>query len=123
MIYSHRRLFQRGSVLCVPSSIPPGPDRRRVHVCDVLGEVAAADGCLARWVKLVSKVVQFAYELADLCFVEFLEVAGPVVFIAKSPDDYRGMVLVLIDHGTQHVPRLLLVAVTPQSAAAPRDLL
>src|SRR5262252_8456285 len=68
-------------------------------------------------------LIQRLHEGTDLLLVELGEVARPVILVAKTPDDYRGMIVVLVDHVSQHAFRLPLVALPSQSAAAPWDLL
>ena len=115
--------FLAGSlVLGVLAAIPAGPDGGRIDIGNVRGEIAAPHGGLARRVQLVGDAVQLGKQRADLVLVEFLEVTGPVVFVAKSPENDGGVVAVLVDHVAEHAPRLLLVALATHAAAAPRDL-
>src|SRR5450756_778867 len=79
-------LLGRTSVLGVSPSVPARPDGRRVDVRDVLAEIAAADGGLARRIELVGDDVQLGHERLDLLLVERLEIARPVVLVAQSPE-------------------------------------
>ena len=65
--------------------------------------------------------VQLCHEVADRRLVEIFEVAGPVVLIAQAPQDDRRMVVVLVNHVTQHLAALLFVNFTAQPTSTPRD--
>ena len=71
---------------------------------------------------MVGHCVEFTHEGADGVLLKLGEVAGPVVFIAQSPEDDAGMMAVLVDHGSQHVAGLLAVALSAESATAPGNL-
>ena len=56
-----------------------------VNVHNVFAELAAANGCGARRVEAMGKVVQLAHKGAYAVFFERLEIARPVVLIAQPP--------------------------------------
>src|ERR1035441_5390335 len=70
----------------------------------------------------MSFVVQFLYEPANLVLVKLREIAWPVILISESPEDHRWVIVVLVNHGAQHLSRQLLISVIPQPSSRPRDL-
>ena len=115
-------LLGGGGVLGIATGIPASPDARGIDVDDVLAEIAAANRRRTQRVKLMGKVVQFLHEGADTFLVLRFEVARPVVFVAEAPHDDGRMVAMLLDEGLEHVATLLLVTVTADATAAPRNL-
>ena len=114
--------FGVGLVLGIVPAVPAGPDGGGIDVGDIGGEGAAANRGHARGVGPVGDIIQLGHEGADGLFVEDFEVAGPVVFIAQSPEDHGRMITVLVDHVAQHAARLILVSVAAEAPAGPGDL-
>lgn len=107
------------AVVAEAASIPARPDGGGVNVHNVFAELAAANGCGARRVEAMGKVVQLAHKGAYAVFFERLEIALPVVLIAQPPQDDGRMVAMLLNHIGEHPARLVLVALSAQTAAAP----
>src|SRR5690606_16636383 len=95
------------------------PDGGGVDIDDIFAETASTDGCFAGRVELVRQVIQFSHKRSYFLFIELLEVARPIVFIAEPPDDDRRVVMVLFNHMGQHPASLRFIHFASQSAAAP----
>src|SRR5690606_35742728 len=71
----------------------------------------------------MGKVMELLHEHTDFLFVKLLEIAGPIVLVAQSPNDNRRVIIMLFDHIGQHPTGLCLVYFTAQSTAAPGNFL
>jgi len=69
------------------------------------------------------EVSQFSEKVADGLLVDFGILARPVIFVAESPQQDAGMVIVLHNHGTQSAARHLFEGVVADATAAPGNLL
>ena len=63
--------------------------------------------------------MQFLHKSTDSPFIELTEIVGPIVFVAQSPDNNGRVIMMLIDHISQHTAGLFLIYRTSQASAAP----
>ncbi|MNC20893.1 hypothetical protein D3C75_688600 [compost metagenome] len=112
-----------GFVLGINPPVPARPDRGGIHIHDILAEFAAADRRHPGVIQSVGQLMQLLHKAADGFLIEVVVVPFPVIFIAQSPDNDGRVVVMLVDHGPEHVPALRLVRLIAQPAAAPGNLL
>ena len=67
--------------------------------------------------------VELRHEVADGLLVEFLEITGPVVLVAQSPENHGWMIVMLVDEVAEHVAGLISETLAAETTAAPWDFL
>src|ERR1700679_3067432 len=107
----------------VVAAVPAGPDGRRINIRDVARKVTATKGCQPGAIELMRQVAHLGHKTTDCRFIYAWILTRPVVFVAKSPENDGRMVIVLVDHVSEHVFRILLKRVAPNPGSAPRSLL
>src|ERR1700728_5141321 len=103
-------------VFAIIATVPAGPDRRRIYIRNISREVTASKSSRPGVVEPVCQITHPGHKIPDSLLIDAGIFIRPVVLIAESPDNDGGMVIVLVDHMSEHVLRVLLKCFVPDAS-------